>query len=357
MTNKQIDNIGVRIRTEYPKISDEGYFDLQTIRTSYQSSVSNTFNELCDIVKKVNSLSIISYRLKRLESIIVKLQRYPKMKLNRMWDIGGCRCIVKSTKHVYKLRDHIRQKFTVRKEYDYIEKPQEEGYQSLHMFLESNNNKVIEVQIRTQQQHNWATLVEISDLLFDAGIKEFGRNRDLLLFHKLLSSKHSLSIDDKMILAKILKKYDYYNKLIEVFLRNSPQVRRQWIDIEKTPNKKYFILKTSKEEVPEILAYETFEQAEVQYFQMFLTNKSSNIVLTHLPKPNFNQISTAYSNYILTFHAFIKEWLSIYEELILQSIINNNVPDFKQNYQEYVEMTFKQISALIEEINKINELY
>lgn len=357
MTNKKIDKIGNRVRSEYPKLSDEVYFELQTIRTDHQNSISNIFNELCVVIKKVNSQSIVSYRLKRLESIIVKLDRYPKMKLSRMWDIGGCRCILKSAKQIYKLREHILNNFNVRKEYDYIKKPQEEGYQSLHLFIESADNKVIEVQIRTQQQHNWATLVEISDLLFDAGLKEFNKNKDLLYFHKLLSSNSQLDINDKKAIAKILRKYNYYDKLIEVFLRNSPEVRRQWVEIEQIPNQKYFILKTNQNDIPTILSFENLEQAEVEYFKMFLNNKSSNIVLTHLSKPNFNQISTAYSNYTLTYHSFIKEWLSIYEDLIFLSIEHNNVSRFKKHYKEYIDIYYKQINALIEEVKYANKLY
>lgn len=351
LSNEKINKIGNRIRNESPNISDEGYIQLQEVRTSYQRTVSETFIQLCNLINNVDSLGIVSYRLKRLESIITKLQRYPSMSLSRMWDIGGCRCILKSEKQVYKLREKILSTLTVRKEYDYIKNPQSEGYRSVHLFVEGIDESVIEVQLRSQQQHNWATLVEISDLLFDAGLKEYGKNVDLLKFHKLLSTPDEMTINDKKETTEILKKYDYYNKLNEVFLRNSPEVRQQWIEITLRDNHQYFILKTSKDKIPQILSYDTLEKAEIEYFNMFLTNKTSNIVLTHLRKPNFNQMSTAYSNYTLTYHSFINEWLIIYQDLIFNSIQEEKVLKFKSNFENYMNITLNQIKALFKEVN------
>ena len=351
LSNTKINKVGKRIREEYPDVSDSTLYDLQTIRTAHQLSLSEVFHKLCGITKKVDGMAIVSYRLKRLDSVITKLDRYPKMSLSRMWDIGGCRCILKTEKQVYKLWKSIAKELNVRKHYDYIVDPQPEGYKAIHLFIESDQGKVIEVQIRTQKQHNWATLVEISDVLFDAGLKEFKKNIDLLEFHKFLSvPKEDLTIKNKKQIAKILKKYDYYNRLNEVFLRNSPNVRSQWIAIKQKANQKYFILKTSKDEFPQIISFENSEQAELEYFRMFLTNKSSNIVLTHFTKPNFNQISTAYSNYILTYHSFIKEWIGIYQDLIVASIENYRVIQFKQNYQEYMNLTLNQISSFVNEV-------
>ena len=115
-----------------------------------------------------------------------------------MNDIAGCRCIMTSDKEVIKLckqleknEENIPFKFELRN--DYINKPKESGYRSIHLkaTLKSNLEKVIEIQIRSLEQHNWATLVEISDLLFLSKLKEYGEKGDPILynFHKLLAKK------------------------------------------------------------------------------------------------------------------------------------------------------------------------
>jgi ppGpp synthetase/RelA/SpoT-type nucleotidyltranferase len=114
-----------------------------------------------------------------------------KCVFSRMWDIGGCRCILKDENSVYKLKSIIEndKSLEVIKEYDYIKEPQVDGYKSVHLFVKHTcSDKVIEVQLRSLENHNWATLVEISDLLFDSKLKEYGQDKKLLEFHKLLSN-------------------------------------------------------------------------------------------------------------------------------------------------------------------------
>ena len=45
---------------------------------------------------------VVAERLKRLDSIIKKLEREPTMSLWTMQDLGGCRFIVPSVNEVYK---------------------------------------------------------------------------------------------------------------------------------------------------------------------------------------------------------------------------------------------------------------
>ncbi|MBQ2065515.1 MAG: hypothetical protein II455_05555, partial [Paludibacteraceae bacterium] len=50
---------------------------------------------------------ICTYRVKRIESIISKLIRFPEMQVNRAEDIAGCRFIMSSTSKVYELFNRI----------------------------------------------------------------------------------------------------------------------------------------------------------------------------------------------------------------------------------------------------------
>jgi putative GTP pyrophosphokinase len=358
MTKGQIDRLGDKIRTEYGQISEETISELQTYRTSHKNSLSQVFNVLCK-VNKTKGKNIVTYRIKRFESIIGKLYRYPKMKLSRMWDIGGCRCIVQSDEDVYKLKSLIENstELEIRKEYDYIKTPQEEGYKSLHLFVSiKNDTTVIELQIRNRIDHNWATLVEITDLLFDAKLKEYGENKDLLRFHLLLSKRTELTIEEKIEIAKTIKKYKYFERLSDVFTRNYLQVRKQWLDIETQHKHNYFLIETKKDEIPKINAFKTFEDAEIEYFNIYKNSHNANVVLTHLPFPSYEQISIAYSNYILTFHSFLDDCYDIFESLIEKTLIGKHYFDYIKYFTQYNIISYNHIKNVVKEITEINSI-
>jgi hypothetical protein len=273
-----------------------------------------------------------------------------------MWDIGGCRCILRNDKEVYRLKELIEKRLTVRKMYDYIEKPQSEGYKSLHLFVTvPDDDKVIEVQLRSQLDHNWATLVEITDLLFDAKLKEYGQNKELLRFHYLLSKKSELSLFEKREIANITEKYDYFNKISGVFARNYLQVRKQWLDIEDKPTHKFFLLETKKDEAPKIESFVNFNDAETSYFNVYKASDKANIVLTHLPSPSYHHISMAYSNYILTVHSFQDDLFVIIEGLIVDSLTAGNYKLFLKYFTHYNNTVITHVQNLFNEIISVSE--
>lgn len=130
-------------------------------------------------------------RIKRLETIRNKLQRFPKMQLARMHDIVGCRIVFDSLDELHSFRRQFnRSRFSHRRRtrknddgstqelYDYISKPKVSGYRGIHDVFEYRakqsgaakasggdkwNGLHIEVQYRTSIQHAWATAVEICD--------------------------------------------------------------------------------------------------------------------------------------------------------------------------------------------------
>jgi putative GTP pyrophosphokinase len=109
-------------------------------------------------------LPIIAQRLKRLVTIVDKLEREPKMNLARMGDIGGCRAVLSSQTAVYAVaRDVKRQRrWEVVNEHDYVVCPKESGYRAVHLIVRYDGH-LIEVQLRTPQQHAWAEFVEGAD--------------------------------------------------------------------------------------------------------------------------------------------------------------------------------------------------
>lgn len=362
-TNGDINRLGNKIRAEFPNIENSTKEKIQEHRISFKDSTNATFNTLSSLSKRVNKNAIITYRIKRIETIIEKLNRKKdskdEQKFSRMWDISGCRCIVDNDREVYKLEKLISKVFTVRKKRDYIKEPKPNGYRSLHLYLQlPNNKKVVEVQLRNRIDHNWATLVEITDLIFDSQLKELGKDKKLEKFLFLLSKRKSLTFLEKKFIAKILREYNYFENLSKVFTRNYLKVRNRWLELEMKQNHKFFLIETKKDEIPKIDSFSFFNLAEEEYFKRYLNNENSNIVLTHLLKPSYKNMSSAYSNYILTVHSILDDINVILRELIIQSLKEKQYFSFLRYYNQHLSVTYNHINNLNSEIlinNSINK--
>lgn len=102
---------------------------------------------------------IVAQRLKRLPTIVSKLARFEEMELARMQDVGGCRAIVPSRKHVIGVTRRIRKNWDVKRLNDYTLEPKETGYRAVHVVV-LREGRLIEIQLRTPPQQIWATEVE-----------------------------------------------------------------------------------------------------------------------------------------------------------------------------------------------------
>ena len=147
---------------------------------------------------------IISRRLKRLDSIVGKLQRANHTALYGMQDLGGCRIITSTVDDVYKIigiikEDLIEKGHSVKYEYDYINAPRENsGYRSFHLVVECNDNPdynklkmLVEIQVRTKLEHYWATAVETIDCIQSETLKSGTGNPLYTQFFKLVSALFS----------------------------------------------------------------------------------------------------------------------------------------------------------------------
>lgn len=346
LSKTQIDRLGNKVRKEFPNLSTETLNDLEAFRVSHEEDLSKVFNQLCKLDFNIGKESIFTFRIKRFESIINKLNRLSSMKFNRMGDIGGCRCIVKNDKDVYVLKSKIEKHFIIHGEpRDYVKKPTDDGYKSIHLYVSQKNGggKVIEIQIRSQKDHNWATLVEISDLLFDAGLKEYKRDLKLLRFHKYLSETENLTYNDKIDLIEIIKEYNYLENLNENFIKNHFKVKEQWLNIETSFKYNYFLVQSTKNEIPIITGFKNFQEAEKEYYHRFNKSVKTNLVLTYLSKPSYKKISVAYSNYIMTTHSFEKESMKIIESLIIDSLEKGKYFKFFKYFDFYQNISTNKL--------------
>lgn len=360
-SNNDYRNLGDRIRSDVDNISEADYKMLQYLRVSYKDPLATIFNSIETLAHKVDPNCVCTYRIKRIESIVSKLVRFPKMQVNRAEDIAGCRCILSTDKQVYALYDRIVRKldklpFEIKgKINDYIANPKESGYKSIHINVAlKNDNRRIEIQLRSLEQHNWATLVETTDLLYESKLKENGinGNRELFLFHLLLSKEpDSLSRKEINSIVDTVINYNYIQKLGSIYAQNYLGIRKYWNSL-KLQKKHFFLISTGKDGIPQIEGFSCFDDAEARYFDMFINNDSNkNIVLTHLHNTNFAKISAAYSNYFLTFNNTLVRILINLSQAVEHSFKTNRIISFSKYYQTFLDIMLFWMEKQIVEID------
>lgn len=143
-------------------------------RSSHTWPLRAIRNTLEKRAKSINSAALVAQRLKRFRSIEKKLcdNLYRHMTLTQIQDIGGCRAVMPTIHDalvdVYKSRAIKSEALSSLRSYVY--EPKADGYRSVHLvcryqsakenFLVFNGHRV-EIQIRSQLQHAWATAVEM----------------------------------------------------------------------------------------------------------------------------------------------------------------------------------------------------
>lgn len=170
-------------------------------RASYSGPMRVVALLLTRAALRINRQAIVSSRLKRMESIVAKLQRFKKgkMRLATMQDIGGCRV-------VFWPIDEVRQFMQKYSSFlaspnikisNYIEQPKPDGYRGIHVVIRYKSNslhfshwddKRIEIQIRSTLQHAWATAVETVDLFAGQTLKSGSGEEKWRRFFVLASS-------------------------------------------------------------------------------------------------------------------------------------------------------------------------
>jgi len=153
---------------------------------------------------KLDRRAVTAQRIKRLSSIAAKLARFPRMELSQMQDIGGCRAVVNSAAVVRRLVDVYKKsagknlnRAEFVREYDYIASPKKDGYRGVHLVYKYRspakrhrvyNGLRIEIQLRSQLQHTWATAVETVGTFIGQALKSSQGEEKWLRFFALMST-------------------------------------------------------------------------------------------------------------------------------------------------------------------------
>ena len=321
LRGKQLKKLGKRLRdAETPDAKD--LEQLQQYRHSYKDVVADIFSIISNCAKPICPDVISAFRIKRIDSIIGKLRRLRgRLELDSMVDIAGCRFIVNKDSEIYKIVDllHDTPLVITRVNRNIGNNPKETGYKSVHIhaYLEKyGEDRPVEIQLRTHIHHNWATFVETIDLLYGLRIKEGVKDEktgemydDFYRFHQIMSkSDAKKSQDEKLYLLDKIVKYDVIGGLNHIILKNVARVRLQWLQLKHPSNNSptCYVISTRKDKEPEILGFTSFEKAEEKYYQLFSTNTdNANIVLLNMPDATYEQLTVAYSNYLLVGHEFM----------------------------------------------------
>ena len=202
-TKGQIDRAGFSLRDS--NRHDQSFINAAEILNRWRTIHVNPLNivkrKLNNLIEEIDINASTAYRLKRQHSVIKKLKRkydndHPTMKLSQMQDIAGCRIVVSNMELVNKLYGHITKQIKYEKvsEKDYIVNPKYDGYRSIHLIYryksktdKLQNEFLVEIQLRTQLQHSWATAVETVGLFTEQDLKSNEGSQEWQKFFKLVS--------------------------------------------------------------------------------------------------------------------------------------------------------------------------
>jgi len=172
ISKRSIDRAGEIIRLH--QNDDKYHAAIETLnrwREQHVLPMDHYFDACNDIAETLHYRdTLIAERLKRLPTIIDKLDRFPHMHLSSMQDIGGVRVILGDVERLISFDEEARKLPTLKSSKDYLVNPKGSGYRGRHLIFE-HDRMTIEVQLRTQLQHLWATSVETIDVIRGTSMK------------------------------------------------------------------------------------------------------------------------------------------------------------------------------------------
>ena len=260
---------------------------------------------------------LISQRLKRIPSIIKKLQINKTMSLARMQDLAWLRIVCDDLKTIYKIKKLIRVtekqpnfKSIFKKEDDYIIKAKESWYRWIHLVYYYNSRCLIEIQIRSKIQHAWATAVEVMWSYLKQPLKQSFWDDEILEIFKKISKSFAILEKweiDKEQFKDVLDKITNYKLLDKIKWFN---VASNFINEKKWNKWKYFLIRLDFKN--ESLTIEQFNEWKLDtaikrystYETTYKNNSNYEIVLVSVE--NIKKLKKLYPNYFLDTKEFLK---------------------------------------------------
>ena len=316
LSNSAIDRIGNIIRLG--KNSD-GYDEAAKVlnlwREVHGKLLDDFYDKCVELAEKIDKNNIIvAQRLKRLPTIIGKLNRFNNMRLSSMQDIAGVRIIVNDMEQLRNVEKHVEKWDNLVKISDYIEKPKNSGYRGKH-FIFKQDGMFVEIQLRTNLQHLWATSVETTDIFRGASLKERDDKTYWHDFFCQVSSIFALSEDAEPVLKyknlnltelcglleKNMHKYLIDSQIASFALTEPIITDRRMKDayyvVISLDFKKKEAVTTRYKESEYHLAFQEYERLEQK------NNPNQQVVLIAVNQ--IKKIQEAYPNYFMNLSAFL----------------------------------------------------
>ena len=293
---------------------------------------------LKNVSEKMDKDAFAVQRLKRLPSIIKKLQRVyqghkPTMKLSQIQDIAGCRVVmptIKQARELYEkhyIQGHIKHPKVNEK--DYMMFPKKDGYRSIHLIHRYNsdkkgkkefNNLLVEIQIRSKLQHLWATAIEIVDFFTRQAIKSNEGQKEWIDFFRLVSSAFAIvektptipgtpknkkelyaqikAQESKLQVIKVMEGWTHAVKVFQEVTKEKPKVQFFLLELDVEEGRLNLRAYTKKQERMAIADYDQAEKRNQE-------KKAYDVVL--VGADTTNDLKKAYPNYFVDSGEFLEK--------------------------------------------------
>lgn len=292
-------------------------YKLSQWRASHAHPLSLAFNLIKKYTNEVGNHALYGQRLKRISSILHKLNRNSEMKLSRMQDIGGCRVILSDYDKVFNLQSLLKKSRSITEKDNYIHYPKYDGYRSIHLIYKCGSNDPeysglkVEIQLRTKLQHAWATTVEIVDIFENQNLKLGNGSEDWKEFFRLVSDEFArlegLPVIDRQGNKVRLK--ELTDSLCVIDKLNSYRGTIKLGDTHPTVGKAEFsILQLNLDtHTGELMIYHDLESAKDEYLNLetnYMNNDRVNILMLRMS--DVKQIKKTYPNYFADSVKFVE---------------------------------------------------
>lgn len=331
-TKSEINKAGKIIADPFstPKEREEALVILNNWRAAH----AYPLQVICSNLRQKNPNAIVVQRLKRLESITGKIQRFPEMQLYKMQDLGGCRVIVDTIEQVYEAIDKYKSsriRHILKREYDYIANPKESGYRSYHMVYQFhseskdtyNKNMFIEIQFRTKLQHMWATAVEMMGIYTKSNLKSSQGDYDILRFFTLVSSL--FAIQEKMPicpntsdwadeLISEIKYLDNKNNIISTLSGLNVSINHASNKYNQKDKNLYYIILLNYDKMT--VTVKPFKSSNLETATKLYgkIEQGSNINVVLVSASSFETLRLAYPNYFADISYFVTKLRRVIEK-------------------------------------------
>lgn len=174
----------------YRKIAKQ----LDEKRLDREKFIETSISELKEALHSAGIRGEISGRPKHIYSIYKKMQR-KNLSFEGIYDVRAIRVLVDSVKDCYAVLGIVNDLWTpIPGEFDdYIAKPKENGYSSLHTGVIGSEGKALEVQIRTYEMHDASEMGVAAHWRYkEGGKRDFKFEEKLVWLRKLLGWRDDL---------------------------------------------------------------------------------------------------------------------------------------------------------------------